>query len=112
MAVAGDVDLESPRQGVDHRDTHTVQSSADRVAAVLTTEFAARMELRHHHVDGGGTGGVHGDRDTAAVVDDLDTAVFKDPHINLAGIAGHRLVHRVVDNLPDQVVQASLTGGP
>ena len=70
------------------------------------------MELRHHHVDGGGTGGVHGDRDTAAVVDDLDTAVLKDPHINLAGIAGHRLVHRVVDNLPDQVVQASLTGGP
>src|ERR1700735_5528277 len=112
MAVAGDVDLEPPGQGIDHRDPHAVQSAADRVAAVLTAEFAARMELRHHYVDGGGTGGVHGDRDTAAVVNDLDTTVFEDPHIALAGVAGHRLVHRVVDHLPNEVVQTSFPGGP
>ncbi len=112
MAVAGDIDLEPLRQRVDHRDTDTVQSAADRVAAVLAAELAAGVQLRHHDIDGRDAGGVHGDRDAAAVVDDLDAAVVEHPHIDLAGVAGHRLVHRVVDHLPDEVVQTALTGGP
>ena len=31
--------------------------------------------------------------------------------IDLVGVTGHRLVDRVVDDLPDQVVQTALTGG-
>ena len=55
---------------------------------------------------------MHGHRNAAPVVDDLDAAVVEEPHVDLAGVAGHRLVHRVVDHLPDEVVQTTLTGGP
>ena len=32
-------------------------------------------------------------------------------HVDLGGVPGHRLVDRVVDDLPDEVVQTALTGG-
>ena len=112
VPVAFDIDLETRRQRVDHRDADAVQTTADVVAAVLTAELAAGVQLRHDDVDGGCAGGVHSDRNTAAVVRDLDAAVIQQPDIDLAGVAGHGLVHRVVDYLPDKVVQAALTGGP
>ena len=59
----------------------------------------------------GTPGGVHRDRDTAAIVGDLDTAVTEDPHVHPGGVAGHGLVDGVVDDLPDQVVQTTLAGG-
>ena len=55
--------------------------------------------------------GVHRDGDAAAVVGDLDAAVAEDLDVDPAGVTGHRLVDRVVDDLPDQVVQTALTGG-
>lgn len=75
-------------------------------------ELAAGMEDRHDDVDGGDAGAVHRHRDAAAVVGDLDATVFEDADVDLGGEAGHRLVHRVVDDFPHQVVQAPLTGGP
>ena len=54
---------------------------------------------------------MHGHRDAAAVVGDLDAAVLEQPHVDLGGEAGHRLVDGVVDDLPHQVVQAALAGG-
>src|SRR5581483_11712331 len=90
----------------------TVQTTADVVAAVLPAEFAAGVQLGHHHVDGRGAGGVHGDRNATSVVGDLDAAVVEQTHVDLIGVAGHRLVHRVVDHLPDEVVQTALAGGP
>ncbi len=59
----------------------------------------------------GTAGGVHGDRDAAAVVGDLDAAVAEDLHVHPGGVTGHRFVDRVVDDLPHQVVQTALTGG-
>lgn len=55
---------------------------------------------------------MHPDRDAAAVVGDLNTTVFQNPDDDLVGEAYHRLVHRVVDDFPDQVVQTALSGGP
>ena len=81
-----------------------MQPTADGVAAVLATELAAGMQLCHDHIDGRGAGGVHCDRNAASVVGDLDAAVVKQPHIDPRGVTGHRLVHRVVDYLPDEVV--------
>jgi hypothetical protein len=89
-----------------------VQTTTDVVATVLTTELAARVQLRHHHVDGGGAGRVHRHRDAATVVGDFDAAVVKNADVDLVGVAGHRLVDRVVHHLPDEVVQTTLTGGP
>jgi hypothetical protein len=54
-----------------------VQTATNVVAAVLTTELAPGVKLRHHHVDGRRAGGMHGYRDTAPVVDDLDAAVIE-----------------------------------
>ena len=59
----------------------------------------------------GTPGGVHRDRDAAAVVGDLDAAVLEDPDVDLGGVAGHRLVDRVIDDLPHQVVQTTLARG-
>ncbi len=88
-----------------------MQAAADVVAAVLAAELAAGVQLGHHDVDGGGAAGVHFDRDTAAVVGDLDATVLEDPDVDLGRVAGHRLVDRVVDDLPNQVVQTALAGG-
>ena len=111
VAVAQDGGLEPGRQRVDHRDADAVQTTADVVAAVLAAELAAGVQLRHDDVDGRDAGGVHGDGDAAAVVGDLDAAVAEDLDVDPGGVAGHRLVDRVVDDLPHQVVQAALAGG-
>jgi hypothetical protein len=53
---------------------------------------------------------VHGDRDAAAVVDDGDRVVRVDRDVDLGGVAGEGLVDRVVDDLPDEVVQTADAG--
>ncbi len=88
-----------------------MQAAADVVAAVLAAELAAGVQLRHHDVDGRHTGGVHRDRDAAAVVADLDATVLEESHLDSGGVSGHRLVDRVVDDLPHEVVQTALAGG-
>lgn len=62
------------------------------------------MWLCHHHVDGRYAGGVGGDRNAAAVVGDLDTAILKQHYVHCGCITGHRLVDRVVDHLPNEMV--------
>ena len=49
-------------------------------------------------------------RDTAAVVLDADTTVGQEGDHDPVAVAGQRLVDGVVDDLPDQVVEAALTG--
>ena len=111
VTVAGDIDFQSSRQRVHHGDAHAVQTATDGVAAVLAAELAAGVELGHHHVDGRRTAGMHFDRDAAAVVGDLDPAVLEDSHVDFRRVATHGFVDRVVDDLPDEVVQAALAGG-
>jgi hypothetical protein len=50
------------------------------------------------------------DRDAPPVVDDLDRAVVEHRDDDPVAVAGQRLVDGVVDDLPDQVVEAALTG--
>ena len=52
------------------------------------------------------------DRDAATVVVDLDAAVGEQRDHDPVAVAGQRLVDGVVDDLPDQVVQAALAGRP
>ena len=53
---------------------------------------------------------VPADRHAATVVLDGHQAVGRDLHGDPGGIAGHRLVDRVVDDLPDEVMQAARVG--
>ena len=46
----------------------------------------------------------------AAVIRDLDTTVLEDPDVYLGCVSGHRLVDRVVDDLPDEVVESAGVG--
>ena len=50
------------------------------------------------------------DRDAAAVVGDGDEAVGVELDLDEGGMAGHRLVHGVVDHLGEEVVQRLLVG--
>jgi hypothetical protein len=64
-----------------------------------------------HDLDGGlalGRDDAH--RDATAVVDDPDTAVGEDRHVDGVRVTGQRLVDGVVHDLLHQVVQAALTG--
>jgi hypothetical protein len=46
----------------------------------------------------------------AAIIGDRDRAVFQHLDIDEAGMAGHGLVHRIVDHLGEEVVQGALIG--
>ena len=50
------------------------------------------------------------DRDAAAIVGDGQEAVGGELDVDEGGVAGHRLVHRIVDHLGEQVVQRLLVG--
>src|SRR5699024_7697702 len=65
-----------------------------------------------HQLDGGlALGGVDVHGDATGVVDDLHGAVRPQGYFDGVAVAGHGLVHGVVDDLLDHVVQTALTGG-
>ena len=109
LAVPVDLHVEPRGQRVDHRDADAVQAAGDRVGVGI--ELAAGVQDRHDDLDGGlALLRVHLGRDAAAVVVDRHAAVGPQRHDHGVGVAGHRLVDRVVDDLPHQVVQAALAG--
>ena len=111
LAVAPDLERELGGEGVDHGDADAVQAARDLVGAVV--ELAARVQGGHHHLGGGpALGGVHVDRDAAAVVRDGHAVVLVDGDRDLLAVAGDRLVDRVVHHLVDEVVETLGTGGP
>ena len=103
--------IEVAGERVDDGDADAVQAAGDLVAAAA--ELAARVQHGQrqrdgrHVLAGSGVGG-----DAAAVVLDPDPAVVLQGEHDPVAVAGERLVDRVVDDLPDQVVQAALAGGP
>ena len=50
------------------------------------------------------------DRDAAAVVVDGQEAIRIETHLDPGGVAGHGLVHGVVDHLGEEMVQCLLVG--
>src|SRR5690606_32677137 len=110
VALAADLDLHADGEGVDHGGADAVQTAGDGVAAAA--ELAAGVQHGEHQLDGGLVlGGVHVHGDAAGVVDDAHAAVGEEGDLDGVAVAGHRLVHGVVDDLLDHVVQAALTGG-
>ena len=109
LAAAVDPDLEPLAQEVDGRDAYAVKSRRDLVATAA--ELAPRVQAGHHELEGGQTLFlVDVDRDTSAIVVDLDAAVGEEGDDDLPGVAGQGLVDRVVDHLVDQVVEARRAG--
>lgn len=87
-----------------------MQAAGHRVGVAV--ELAARVQLGEHDLDGRLVLlGVHVDRDAAAVVDYPHPTVGEEGNLDLGGVARHRFVDRVVDDLLDEVVQPAFTGG-
>ena len=106
FAVALDRDRQFLRQRADHAGADAVEAAGRLV--VLAFELAAGVQRREHHFECALLGlRVFVDRNAAAVVDHRDRrAVFVERQRDARGVAVHRLVDRVVEDLPDQVVQA------
>ena len=110
IALAVNHDFHAVGERVHHGDADAVKATGNGVAAA--TELAASVQLGHHHFN---TGAVfarnHVDRNTAAVVVDTNAVIRQNGDFNMAGVAGESLIHGVVDDLVDQVVQAAWAGG-
>ena len=109
-SVAVHLHLEVSGQSVDDRDTNTVQPTGHLVTAATELPTGVQNGQDHLHcrlflhrmV-------VHGN--SATIIDDSDPTVGEQRHGNRRGVTGHCLVHRVIDDFVDEVVQAPLTGG-
>ena len=110
LAAARHLDLKQIGQRVDHRNADAVQAAGGFID--LGVEFAARMQRRHDDFERRLVleFRVRIDRDAAAIVGDGQEAVGGELDVDEGGMAGHRLVHRIVDHLGKQMVQRLLVG--
>src|SRR5205085_8058561 len=85
-----------------------------RHLVAATADLAGRMQGRHHDLGRGATLvlGMLVDRDAPAVVRHTHGAVGAQRHLDPRAVPGHRLVDGVVDDLPDQVVEAARARRP
>ncbi len=108
--VAGDLDLEHVREGVHHRDADAVQAAGGLVD--LRIELTPGMQRGHNDLERrlAGEFRMRVDRDAAAVIGHDEAAALLQFDLDEAGMARHRLVHRVVDHLGEEVVERLLVG--
>src|SRR6266542_5409912 len=102
--------VQTAGQRVHHRGAHAVQPAGCRVGPAA--ELPARMQPRHHALDAGQPGfRLNVDRDAAAVVPHLGRVIRVQHDLDVRADPGQRLVHGVVDDLPEAVQQAAAIGG-
>ena len=98
------------RKGVDDRDADAVQAAGGRIG--LAFELAARVERGEDHLERrlARIFGVRVDRDAAAVVGDGQAVARFERDLDPAGMAGDRLVHRIVDDFGGEMVERAGVG--
>ena len=103
--VLADVHLQPLGERIYHGCADAVQSAGDLVIAI--PELAAGMEHGKYHFHGRSSGlGMDPDRDTASVVPDRHRSVRVQRHLDLGTVSRQMLIHRIIHDLIDQVVQA------
>src|SRR5450759_1999713 len=107
-AVPGGLDTERDRQGVHDTDADTMEAARHLVAAAA--EFGAGVEDRMHDLECVLAAGVATDGHASTVVRHADRAVVEDAGFDVSRVSGHGLVDRVVDDLPNEMVQAADIG--
>src|SRR6185437_16063819 len=110
LLAAGNFDFEPRRQRIYHGYADAVQAAGRFVD--LGVELAAGVQRAHDDFEGGFFRELRMrvDRDTAAVVGDGQKAVGRELDLDEVGMAGQRLVHRVVDDFGEQVMQRLFVG--
>ena len=109
-AVARDLDLHAFRQGVDDGAANAMQASRGRVD--LAGEFSTGMQRRKNYLQRTEVFEfrMRVDRNAAAVVTHGQPVPRLQRHLDEGGVAGDRLVHRVVQHLGRQMVQRRFVG--
>ena len=76
-------------------------------------ELAPRVQPGHDQLHAGQLGlALDVDRDAPAVVPDFGRTVRVQDHVDPGAVSAQRLIHRVVDDLPQAVLQAAAVGRP
>src|SRR2546423_10925198 len=109
LAVPHDGNLQLFGQRVNHRETNTMETPRDLVAAAA--EFPAGMQLGHHDLEGGLTLlSHHVDRNAAPVVGHRSRPVIVEGYLDPGAKTGERLINGVVNNLVNEVMKAPVIG--
>ncbi len=109
VALVVNENLEPLRQRIDDRSADAVQAAGDLVAA--SAELAARVQDREDDLNRGNARlMVDPDRDAAAVVGHGDGPVPVQRHLNMVAGSGQSLVHRVVHDFIDEVMETPKRG--
>ena len=110
LLATRDLDLEAGGKRVDHGNADAVQTAGGFVD--LRVKLAAGMQRAHDDFERGffRKFGMRVNRDPAPVVGDGQKSVRGQLDLDEAGVAGQRLVHRVVDDFRKQVMQRLFIG--
>ena len=103
ISVPADLHIHIGRQRIYNRRTDTMQTSAGLVCRIV--EFSARMKCRVYHTSCRYSCCMKVYRYTTSVICDRCRTVFFQCHMDLAAISGKMLIHRIIHNLIDQMVQ-------
>ena len=108
LLAARHLDDDMVGQRVHHGDADAVQAARRFIGTGV--ELAARVQRGHDDLEGGLVLelGMRVDGNTAAVVDDREIAVLGVADVDPCGMAGHGLVHGVVQHFGEQVMQRLL----
>ena len=110
FAIAMNFEIEPVGERVDDGNADAVKAAGNFVG--IAVEFPASMEDGHHHFGGGlFLGGVHVDGNAAAIVDDGYGIIFVDGDVDFVAEPGQRFVDGIVDDFPDEMMQAEIAGG-
>ena len=102
--------VQARRQRVHHGCAHTVQATGGGVGTAAELTAGVKLGEDTLHTRQAGTRlNIRGDAST--VVTNLHRTIAVENHLNGLAEAGERLVHRVVDNLPEAVHEAAGIGG-
>ncbi len=104
-SVARGFHSEPHGQRVDHAHANAVQATGNLVAAA--SELGARVQHRMDDFECVLAALVAPHRHTAAIVRYAERPVLEDSDLHERRVAGHCLIDRVVDYLPDEVVEAA-----
>ncbi len=110
LLAARDLDFANFRQRVDDRYADAVQAA--RCLVGLAVELAARMQRRHDDFERRLVLELRMrvDRNATAIVHHRQIAVGLIAHLDPGGVSGNRFVHRIVDDLGEQVMQRFFVG--
>jgi hypothetical protein len=110
LPVPLDFEVKPLGKGIHTGDAHPMEAAGNLVGGIF--ELSSRVQLGHHHVDGihAVDGRVRADGYPPAVVLDRDGVVDVNDQLDVGADARERLVHRVVHDLINEVMQAISPG--